>query len=200
MTGPTLRRIRPDDHARVGELLVTAYDAVGRFDDAYRGFLADPDRWVPGSSEVWVAVDPDDRPVGCIAFVLPGDDEFEGMTPAPGDAGFRFLAVAPEAQGTGVGGALVDAVVERARVLGCRRIAIHTMAFMTAAHGLYASRGFEHRRDLDVVFPGGLGHGMTLDLTDDAAAHFPPPGPVPDEAPWFEDAWRFHGSEDAPIC
>lgn len=199
MTRPELRPIRPSDHPRVGALLVAAYDRVGAFDDRYRDFLADPSLWVPGCSEVLVAVDADDDPIGCIAFVLPGDAEFEGTTPPAGDAGFRFLAVAPEAQGTGAGAALVDAVVARARARGCRRIAIHTMAFMTRAHELYAARGFQHRRDLDVVFPTGLGYGMTLDLTGDADEHFPRPGPVPDTPPWFEDAWG-HDPEGSPTC
>lgn len=203
MTSPRVRPIRPDDHHRVGALLLASYDAVGPFDDRYRGFLADPDRWVPGSTDVLVAVDDGDRPIGCIALVLPGDEEFEGIDPPAGDAGFRFLAVAPEAQGSGAGRALVDAVIARAREHGCRRIAIHTMAFMTAAHRLYADMGFVHRRDLDVVFPSGVGYGMTFDLVDDADDHFAPPGPVPDEPPWFEDAWGVPASDRrdrSPIC
>lgn len=195
-----IRPIRPDDHARVGALLVASYDAVGPFDDHYRGYLAEPDRWVPRCTEVLVAVDEDDTPVGCVAFVLPGDESFEGTTPPAGDAGFRFLAVDPAAQGSGAGGALVDAVVARARDHGCRRIAIHTMAFMEAAHRLYQGRGFVHRRDLDVVFPAGVGYGMTLDLAEDADAHFAPPGPIPDEPPWFEDAWGRADPEGTPIC
>lgn len=195
-----IRPIRPDDHTRVGALVVDAYDAVGRFDDPYRSFLGDPARWVPGCTEVLVATDDGDRPVGVVAFVLPGDEEFEGITPPAGDSGFRFLAVDPAVQGSGAGGALVDAVVERSRARGCRRIAIHTMAFMTGAHALYARRGFVHRRDLDVVFPAGVGYGMTLDLTPDAAEHFAPPGPVPDEPPWFEDAWGRTDPEGSPIC
>ncbi len=200
MPSPTVRPIRPDDHDRVGALLVEAYDAVGPFDDRYRDFLGAPDRWVPGCTEALVAVDAQDRPIGCVGFVLPGDEQFEGITPPAGDAGFRFLAVAPEAQGSGAGGALVDAVVERARAHGCRRIAIHTMAFMTDAHELYRRRSFAHRHDLDVVFPAGLGYGMTLDLVDDADAHFAPPGPVPDEPPWFEDAWGLHEPLPDPMC
>lgn len=200
MTPPHVRPIRPDDHPRVGDLLVAAYDAVGAFDDPYRRFLADPDGWVTGCTEVLVAVDADDVPIGCVAFVLPGDAEFEGTRPPAGDAGFRFLAVAPEAQGSGAGSALVDAVTDRARACGCRRVAIHTMEFMTGAHRLYARRGFVHRPDLDVVFPTGVGYGMTLDLVPDAAGHFPPPGPVPDTPPWFEDAWGRWDPAGSPIC
>ena len=200
MPPPSIRTMRPDDHARVGELLVAAYDEVGRFDDRYRSFLGDPARWAPGCTEALVAVDDADRPIGCVGFVLPGDEEFEGIDPPAGDAGFRFLAVAPEAQGSGAGTALVDAVVERARAHGARRLAIHTMAFMEGAHRLYAAMGFVHRHDLDVVFPAGLGYAMTLDLVPDAAEHFAPPGPVPDEVPWFEDAWGLTEEPSSPIC
>ena len=200
MTTPAIRPMRPDDHDRVGRLLVDAYDAVGRFDDGYRGFLRDPAQWAAGCTEALVAIDGDDRPIGCVGFVLPGDEEFEGIDPPAGDAGFRFLAVAPDAQGSGAGAALVDAVIDLARAHGCRRIAIHTMAFMTGAHRLYAAKGFVHRHDLDVVFPAGLGYAMTRDLAPDASEHFAPPGPVPDEAPWFEDAWGLTDEPSSPIC
>lgn len=201
MTVPRVRTIRPDEYPRVGALVVEAYDDVGRFNDAYRDFLAEPSQWVPGCTEVMVAVDEQDVPIGCVAFVLPGDAEFEGTTPPAGDAGFRFLAVAPVAQGSGAGAALVTAVVERARARGCRRIAIHSMAFMTGAHRLYERYRFVRRPDLDVVFPAGPGYAFTLDLTDDAAGHFPEPGPVPDQMPWFEDAWGVVGADNrSPIC
>lgn len=201
MTDVRVRRIRPDEFDHVGALVVSAYDAVGRFDDAYRNFLADPARWVPGSTEVLVAVDEDDVAVGCVALVLPGDAEFEGTNPPAGDAGFRFLAVSPAAQGSGAGAALVAAVVDDVRDRGCRRIAIHSMAFMTGAHHLYERMGFARRPDLDVVFPAGPGYAFTLDLVEDAARHFPPPGPVPDEMPWFEDAWGVTRAADrSPIC
>lgn len=206
----SIRPVHPEELDTVGRLLLTAYDAVGSFDVHYRNFLADPTRWVPGTSEVLVAVDADDArprqsgaeqartspPVGCVAYVRPGDAEFEPIRPVAGDAGFRFLAVAPHVQGRGVGEALVRACIDRARADGARRMVIHSMAFMTDAHRLYERLGFAHRPDLDVVFPAGLGHGFTLDLTDDADEHFPPPGPVPETPPWFEDAWGLRAPDD----
>lgn len=198
MSRPATRPIRPADHAAVGALLVAAYDAVGPFDERYRQFLGDPARWVDGATAVWVTTDDADRPTGVVAFVLPGDREFEGARPYPGDAGFRFLAVAPAAQGTGAGAALLDRCIAEATARGCRRLAIHSMTFMTAAHALYLARGFERRPDLDVTFPSGVGIAFTKDLTPDAADHFPPPGPVPAEPPWFEDVWTEEA--DASPC
>lgn len=194
-----VRPMRPDDHEVVGRLLVAAYDAVGRFDDRYRSHLGDPSGWAADASAALVAVAADDVPIGCVAFVLPGDPAFEPIRPVAGDAGFRFLAVAPEAQGAGAGEALVRACIDRARDAGARRMVIHSMAFMTAAHRLYERLGFVHRHDLDVVFPGGLGYGLTLDLVVDAQDHFPAPGPVPDRAPWFEDAWGLREPR-TPTC
>jgi GNAT superfamily N-acetyltransferase len=198
VTRPAIRRIRPDDYDVVGALLVAAYDAVGPFDERYRRFLGDPAGWVDGAAAVWVTTDEADRPTGVVAFVLPGDREFEGARPYAGDAGFRFLAVAPGAQGTGAGAALLDRCIEEASERGCRRLAIHSMTFMTAAHALYLTRGFDRRPDLDVTFPSGVGIAFTKDLTEDAAAHFPPPGPVPVEPPWFEDVWN--EESDANPC
>lgn len=185
----TVRPIRSDEYDEVGRLLLAAYDGAGPFDEHYRAFLRNPAEWVDGATAVWVGADEHDRPLGVVAFVLPGDAEFEGMNPPPGDCGFRFLAVSPDAQGKGAGGALVDQCIQEATRRGCRRLVIHSMSFMTAAHALYHRRGFVRRPDLDVVFPSGVGVAFHRDLTPDAAAHFPPPGPAPDEPPWYEDAW-----------
>lgn len=183
-----VREIREDEYERVGELLLAAYDGVGAFSEDYRTFLRRPDQWVADTTVTLVAV-MDDEPVGVVSFVTPGDREFEHMQPPTSDCGFRFLAVAPKAQGSGAGAALVDRVIDMAKERGCRRMVIHSMYFMTAAHGLYARRGFVRRPDLDVVFPTGLGICFALDLSPDAADHFPAPGPVPDEPPWFEELW-----------
>ncbi|MDP9405457.1 MAG: GNAT family N-acetyltransferase, partial [Actinomycetota bacterium] len=102
---------------------------------------------------------------------------------------FRALAVAGWAQGRGVGGRLVDACVAQARARGCRRMLIASLPWMTVAHGLYERRGFVRRPDLDVMFPEGHGMVFTLDLTADAADHFPPPGVVPQPLPWWRDVW-----------
>ena len=192
-----VRPIRPTDHGRVGRIVVEAYDAVGRFNDEYRDFLADPDKWVPGSTTTYVT-EVGGEVVGAVAFVLPGDEEFEDLRPPAGDCGFRFLAVAPPAQGSGAGAALVDRVITDARERGCHRMIIHSMAFMTAAHGLYERRGFVRRPDLDVRFPSGIGYAFALDLTDEAPERFPEPGPVPDDPPWFEDLWAREDDDPTP--
>jgi GNAT superfamily N-acetyltransferase len=180
-----IRRARPDEHARVGALTLAAYDAVGRITGPYREDLRDPSARAAQGQVVLVAVADDDRVLGTVTVVDDGDlEEVLGA----GDASFRVLAVDPQAQGRGVGRALVAACVERLRGLGRRRIAIYSMEWMPAAHALYGSAGFVRRPDLDVTFPAGVGVAFQLDLVEDAAAHFPPPGAVPDVPPWYLDA------------
>ncbi|HEX4307098.1 MAG TPA: GNAT family N-acetyltransferase, partial [Solirubrobacterales bacterium] len=55
----------------------------------------------------------------------------------------KGLAVDPARQGRGVGTALVDAAIARARERGARRLVLRVLSSNDAARRLYASRGFE---------------------------------------------------------
>lgn len=186
---PRVRPMHRDEADAVGELTLAAYDVYGTLTGPYRDRVADPARRLDGASAVLVA-EVDGRLAGTVTFVLPGDEEWEARAEPAGDAGFRILAVAPWAEGRGVGRALVTGCLERARTAGARRLVITSMAWMTRAHRLYEGLGFVHRPDLDVRFPSGVGHTYVLDLVADADHHFAPPGEPGDEVPWFEDAWR----------
>jgi GNAT superfamily N-acetyltransferase len=184
----TIRPMTPADAEAVGRLTLAGYDAYGRIEGPYRDYLADPVRRLAGSTAAFVAV-LDGQLVGTVTYVLPGDEEWEGRAVPEGDCGFRVLVVDPAAEGRGVGRRLVERCLELARADGRHRVVITSMAWMTRAHQLYERLGFVRRPDLDVEFPGGVGVVFTLDLTVEAADRFPPPGPVPDRPPWYEDAW-----------
>jgi ribosomal protein S18 acetylase RimI-like enzyme len=65
-----------------------------------------------------------------------------GVWRTGGDCLLEDLFVAPPARGAGLGRALVQAAIDRARVRGCRRIELDVNERNEAAQGLYGSFGF----------------------------------------------------------
>ena len=61
----------------------------------------------------------------------------------------RLLAVAPEGRRHGVGRAIMEACIARARNGDAPGLVLHTMAMMKAAGSLYASMGFVRAPELD---------------------------------------------------
>lgn len=55
----------------------------------------------------------------------------------------KGLAVDPARQGEGVGSALLDGAIDRARERGMRRLVLRVLSGNTAARHLYEGRGFE---------------------------------------------------------
>jgi ribosomal protein S18 acetylase RimI-like enzyme len=83
----------------------------------------------------------------------------------PEEAEIRALAVSPEARGTGVGRALLTAVIERAARDGIRHLVLLTQADMKAAHHLYEEAGFGRLPERDWSPEPGvtlLAYGLTL--------------------------------------
>jgi ribosomal protein S18 acetylase RimI-like enzyme len=146
MSGLRVRPVRVDEHDRVAQLTLAAYDALGAPRGRYRAMLAD----VAGRAAhavVLVAVRGADV-WGAVTYV-PGHDnvlaEFDDLDAA----GIRMLAVDPAVQRGGVGGALVAACVDLAAAAGRRRVVLHTTDEMAAARRLYERVGFTRAPDLD---------------------------------------------------
>ena len=59
-----------------------------------------------------------------------------------GDVELRRLYVRPAMRGMGIGRALAERAIEEARASGHRRIRLHTLPSMRAAHALYEAAGF----------------------------------------------------------
>lgn len=127
--------------------LVDLLDVCGRFDIA----------------ETYVAVR-NGTVVGSVAFYP--DVALEGWSNLPdGWAGFRALIVDPHARGAGVGRALVDRCLERARELGRPTLGIHTVALLADAMRLYQRVGFTRCPEFDLpaadVFSAVTGDHLT---------------------------------------
>jgi GNAT superfamily N-acetyltransferase len=80
--------------------------------------------------------------------------EYTEALPAPE---LRLLAVPESARGRGVGRALVEECIHRARRGGASELGLHTSKSMAIARDLYLRMGFERAPELD-FFPPGAEH------------------------------------------
>jgi ribosomal protein S18 acetylase RimI-like enzyme len=145
-----LRRARAEDLADVGEITVAAYASFTRGpDDPYVERLRDAAGRDRGA-ELWVAVDvgPDgEELLGSVSYCPPGSPWRELGQDHEGE--FRMLAVAPTAQGRGVGTALATLCEQRAREHGASAMVLSSLREMTAAHRVYARLGYRRLPDRD---------------------------------------------------
>ena len=144
---------REEEYAAVGALSVAGYDADGyltypdgTFDDGYAGWLADA-RSRAQKSTLLVAFDGDDL-VGTVTWCPYGSGDAQ-LAKAPHQGEFRTLSIAPQARGRGVGRALVEHCLDRARTAGLTEVLRFSLKEMRPAHRLYTRLGFVRRPDLD---------------------------------------------------
>jgi ribosomal protein S18 acetylase RimI-like enzyme len=158
-----IRPATPADHAAIAALTVAAYRADGqtRPDHPYERALADVGRRADAGT-LFVA-ELDGAVAGAVLFVMSGSDYAE--LSQDGEAEFRMLAVAPRAQGHGVGEALVRACLDRARENGCKSVVISVNSISKPAQRLYERLGFTREPGLDWTPIAGV-HllGLRLDL------------------------------------
>src|SRR5690606_21383487 len=148
LSGIHIRRATEDDYAAIGRLSVAAYRADGQLTAGggnYGKVLADVASRAE-AGELLVATDASGQARGSVLFVLPGSHYAE--LSRPGEAEFRMLAVDPAAQGRGVGQALVEACIDRARAHGASAIVICVRDFSKPAQRLYARLGFRRVPEL----------------------------------------------------
>jgi ribosomal protein S18 acetylase RimI-like enzyme len=150
-----IRDARPDEHAVVGELRVAAYRTLGllpegsRYAETLRAF------GFSGDHEVLVATDEARNGIlGTITLepFAPASELAKDDT----EADIRAFAVAPGAQGQGVGRKLLFAVIERAEKRGVQRLRLCTQPAMQAAQHLYATIGFSRTPELDFTPVPGI--------------------------------------------
>ncbi len=153
--GFVVRAAREDELDAAGALVADAYltePGMGPH-DSYLAELRDA-RGRAADTDVLVAVGGDGTLLGCVSYVPDHTSAFAEVE-REGEAGFRMLGVAPAARGRGVGTALVEACVERARAAGKSAVAITSGDSWVTSHRVYARLGFVRapERDFDPV-PG----------------------------------------------
>ena len=140
-----IREVRPEEHEAAGRVTAEAYRPYARGEDwnEYLLELADvADR--AQRTMVLVAVE-DGRIIGTSTLeldrrVAEGEEHEEAQRLPPHEAHIRMLGVVPEAQGRGVGRALMDESIRIARERGKTLMTLHTTSRMTIAQRMYGSR------------------------------------------------------------
>ena len=146
-----IRDAAPEDMAAVGELRVAAYRAGGHLaeDSDYEPRLRD--LGADGKGEVIVAEGAGGGETLLGTVMLQQWPDAGELVTGPDEAEIRALAVAPAAQGTGIGSALLKAVIDRARQRGVRHLLLFTQPDMLAAQHMYEREGFTRMPERDWV-------------------------------------------------
>lgn len=144
-----IRAAEPAELATVGELTVAAYAADGYLDGTadYSDELRDAASRAELATLLVAVDDTSGQVLGTATFCLAGTPYAE--VSRPGEAEFRMLAVAEKARGQGVGAALVQSCIERARAAGSTALALCSLKQMTPAHRIYQRMGFVRAPDRD---------------------------------------------------
>lgn len=148
-----VRVAREDEYGAVGALTVDGYDADGHlsfpdgsYDHGYAGWLADAA--ARGRNDTLLVATAGGELVGTVTWCPFGSASAQ-LANAPHQGELRTLAVVPAGRGRGVGRALVEACLDRARTAGLTEVLLCSLDEMLPAHRLYAAMGFVRRPDLD---------------------------------------------------
>jgi ribosomal protein S18 acetylase RimI-like enzyme len=93
-----------------------------------------------------------DHIFGTVTYYPPVAEAFEDDWP-PGWAGIRLLGVHPDARGAGIGRALTEECIRRARADGATHVGLHSTVLMWIARAMYERMDFKRYPSHD--FNGG---------------------------------------------
>ncbi len=145
-----IRDARPEELEDVARLSVAAYrefaPAVG--DDTWARMERNLSRFGGDSPDaVTVVAELDGRLVGTVEYLRPGGKR-QGLVQAvpEAEACIGRLGVDPGYRGRGIGRALTEECIRRARADGATTIGLATRDAMVAARSMYESMGFRYVR------------------------------------------------------
>jgi ribosomal protein S18 acetylase RimI-like enzyme len=159
MADATLRDFRAADAAEVDRVALAAFEQFRAHYTDWPAMAANVSRMssLADQSEIVVA-EREGRIVGAVAYVGAGRPKaahFDRSWPI-----IRLLVVKPQSRGGGVGRALTEECVRRAKRDGAGAIALHTSPIMTVALPLYLRMGFRRLRDAPPLH--GVPYGIYL--------------------------------------
>lgn len=139
--GVEIREARPDEYTAAGEIAEAGYrDFYGEALGSYADDLRDIAGRAKGGT-VLVAVERGEV-VGSVTYVGDASSPL-GRSQASDEASFRMLSIRPDAKRRGLGRAMTQECIARARAEGKRAIILHADEIMDGARALYESLGFE---------------------------------------------------------
>lgn len=170
----TIRNAYPSEYEAVGQLLVDVYAQLDGFPKPneqpnYYQMLAQVGNLTerPGT-EIVVAVNDEDKLTGAVVYF--DDMQYYGSggtaTKEINAAGFILLGVDATARGRGIGQALTQQCIDKARNHQRQQLIIHTTNAMQTAWRMYERMGFARSADLDFMQDtlAVFGFRMALDM------------------------------------
>lgn len=139
---PVIREYLPSDSTQVNALALQSFE---QFKDAYHDWPAFQAKIgnmsaLADAGEIIVA-EVEDQIVGAVAYVGPGAPKAEFFRPEWPI--MRMLVVAPSSRGRGIGRALAQECLRRAKRDGASVFALHTSELMQVAWPTYQRMGFK---------------------------------------------------------
>jgi GNAT superfamily N-acetyltransferase/quercetin dioxygenase-like cupin family protein len=159
--------------AAVADLCVAAYAPFVADDSHYIGVLRDVERRAAEAELLVATVPAGGRVLGTVTFVPDGGPL--GEIARPSETEFRMLAVDPDAQGHGVGKALLRRVLADSADRGNEAVVCSSLPTMRAAHRIYAQLGFRRMPERDwspvpgvdlLAFAHVYGHGVAYSVVN----------------------------------
>lgn len=171
-----IRDARLDERAAIRALTLAAYaefaaimapSAWAGLDQSVRSALAG------AAPAEWIVAEQSGALVGSVMLCPPAADAYGGALGRIDWPELRLLAVAPAARGQGVGAALVEACIQRARQSGATTLGLHTSDSLHAAIRMYERMGFVRVPAYDFQPPGAelvKAYRLSLEPSRSAAA------------------------------
>ncbi len=131
-------RAAPDEAPAVAALLAAFRDHLGYDRPSDASMLASVERIIGGDDAEYFMAASGEEPQGVAQVRYRWSVWWDAE-----DCWLEDLYVRPDGRGAGLGRALVEAVLERARARGCRRVELDVSSENPAALALYRSLGFD---------------------------------------------------------